>query len=529
MTWRMNLLLACLGLGLAVAVARFQTFPGYLDADYYFGGGVQLAQGNGFSEPYLWNYLDDPEGLPHPSHTYWMPLASLIAAAGMWLTGQTSFAAGRLGFLAIAAGVPVLTASLAHAFSGRRELSLVSGLLAVFSIYYVPFLPVSDNYGVYLVLGALFFLAMGRRRDSSFLVLGLLAGLMTLARSDGVLWLVMACVAAVQSVISSVYVGGSESSESDHVNGHWSRIQRAAIRIALAAGAYVLVVAPWCVRNYSIYGTFLAPGGERLLWLTTYDDTFAYPANQLTYSRWLAQGWPSIVSARLTALRWNLLNAFAAQGGIFLFPFVVLGAWIQRRDMRVQLGILAWSALLITMTLVFPFAGARGGFFHAGASIQSLWWTLAPLGLESTVAAARKRNMLKPQAFAVFRGALVGIAVLMSAVIITIRVLPGWGQGESAYPEIEAFLERSGAKPGEIVMVRNPPGYQILTGRPAIVVPYAGAADILAAARRYDTRYLVIESAGAAGPIKAVYDDVRSEAFEFLGELDGTRVFRIRQ
>ena len=29
-----------------------------MDADYYFSGGVQLAQGKGFSEPYLWNYFD---------------------------------------------------------------------------------------------------------------------------------------------------------------------------------------------------------------------------------------------------------------------------------------------------------------------------------------------------------------------------------------------------------------------------------------------------------------------------------------
>ncbi|MFN2121495.1 MAG: hypothetical protein ACK2T0_13990, partial [Anaerolineales bacterium] len=79
---RSYVLLAVLGAGLSVAVARFQPFPGYLDADYYFGGGLQLAAGKGFTEPYLWNYLDQPVALPHPSHTYWMPLASMIAAAG---------------------------------------------------------------------------------------------------------------------------------------------------------------------------------------------------------------------------------------------------------------------------------------------------------------------------------------------------------------------------------------------------------------------------------------------------------------
>ena len=79
------------------------------------------------------------------------------------------------------------------------------------------------------------------------------------------------------------------------------------------------------------------------------------------------------------------------------------------------------------MSLVFPFAGARGGFFHAGAGIQPMWWILAPLGLDAAVAAARRRGMFTPAAFTVFRGAFVGIAVLMTAVIFTLRILPGLG------------------------------------------------------------------------------------------------------
>ncbi|HTP01410.1 MAG TPA: hypothetical protein VMJ64_08560, partial [Anaerolineales bacterium] len=92
MTWRRYAPLALLGFLLAFGIAQFQRFPGYLDSDYYFGGGIQLATGNGFTEPYLWNYLDNPTALPHPSHSYWMPLSSVIAAAGLWLARSTSYA-----------------------------------------------------------------------------------------------------------------------------------------------------------------------------------------------------------------------------------------------------------------------------------------------------------------------------------------------------------------------------------------------------------------------------------------------------
>ncbi len=510
MNWRTYLLLALLGFSSSFIVAQFQRFPGYLDSDYYFAGGIQLAQGKGFAEPYLWNYLDDPKGLPHPSHTYWMPLSSIIAAAGMWLSGQTSYQAGRLGFLLLAALVPVVTAALAFDFSRRPELASVSGLLAVFSIYYFPFLPVPDNYGPYLVLGGLYFLALGSHKTYSYLILGVLAGFLTLARSDGLLWL----------GLTAALIFWRQLPE--------KRLGAATLDLVLCASGFFLVASPWFWRTYSIYGTPLAPGGGHLFWLGNYDETFVYPASQLTMRAWLAQGWGAIFSARLAALRWNLLNAFAAQGGIFLAPFILIALWKYRKDERIRLGVLAWLALLFGMTVIFPYAGARGGFFHSGAALQSLWWGLAPHGLESVVAAARKRQLFTPDAFRVFRGALVGIAVLMTVVIVAVRVLPGWGEGEQDYPRVEAFLQEEGIQPGDIVMVRNPPGYYLMTGRSAIVVPYGDENSILAAATRYNARYLIIEAAGAAGPIKSVYENRQSRHFEFMGELDGTRIFQVK-
>jgi hypothetical protein len=88
MSRKIYFLLLFLALVVQLVVASAQEIPGYLDADYYYGGGLQLVRGQGFTEPYLWNYLDDPQSLPHPSHGYWMPLASILAALGMWLTGQ---------------------------------------------------------------------------------------------------------------------------------------------------------------------------------------------------------------------------------------------------------------------------------------------------------------------------------------------------------------------------------------------------------------------------------------------------------
>ena len=194
MTFRTYLFLFLFGLAVPVFIAQFQPIPGYLDSDYYFAGGIQLATGKGFTEPYLWNYLDGTTSLPHPSHSYWMPLASIISALGMWLTGQTTYASARLFFLLIAAFIPPLTAALAYTFSQRRDLAIASGLLAIFSVYHAPFVGVTDNFSLFMLFGGLYFLFVTQliqdpTRTRNWFFLGLLSGLMTLSRSDGLLWL----------------------------------------------------------------------------------------------------------------------------------------------------------------------------------------------------------------------------------------------------------------------------------------------------------------------------------------------------
>jgi len=515
MTWRNYLLLALLGLGVSLWFARFEPFPGYLDSDYYFGGGIQLAQGRGFTEPYVWNYLDDPQSLPHPSHSYWMPLASIVAAAGMIVLHQTSYVAGRLGFLVFAMLVPVITAALAYAFSRRRDLAVVSGLLAVFSIYYAPFLPVSDNYGIYITLGGLYFLICTDPRRGSYFFLGLIAGLLTLARSDGLIWIAL-------TVLLIVWRFRAERRAGD-----------ASLQLVLALSGFLLVMGPWFWRNVQVDGALLAPGGGYLLWLRNYDQTFVFPASQLSMRSWLAQGWGTILSVRLEAVRINLLNAFAAQGGIFLFPFILVGIWEFRKDVRVQFACLAWLGLLMVMAFIFPFAGPRGGFFHSGAALQSVWWTLAPLGLEAAVGAGRRRGWFTPQAFRVFRVALVGVAIMMTGFIFYLRILqPGWGEDEQIYPKVEAMLQQHGIEPADVVMVRNPPGYYLMTGRSAVVIPYGAEDSLLAVARRFHARFVAIEAAGASGPIATIYNSGGDSALHLLGEIyernNETRVFEVQ-
>jgi hypothetical protein len=518
MTFRNYIFLFLFGLAVPFAIAQFQPNPGYLDSDYYFAGGIQLATGHGFTEPYLWNYLDGTTSLPHPSHSYWMPLASIVSALGMWVTGQITYPSARLFFFIIAALVPPVTASLAFFFSKKRELAIASGLLAVFSVYNAPFIAVTDNFGLFMLFGGLYFIVATKliedaTRVRNWLFLGLLAGLMTLSRSDGLLWLALTFLFTIWQT-------------REVLTRKFQFITRNSF---LALLGFLLIMSPWYLRNLNIFDTLMAPGGSRALWLDNYDQTFIYPPSLLNIDSFLALGWKEILSDRLTALGSNLLSAFAAHGGILLFPFIIAGIISFRKDERVKLAGLAFLTLFLVMTFIFPFAGSRGAFFHAGAALQPMWWSLAPLGLDAILASLRKRNWGNDQTRVIFRSALVMIAVILTSYVVYLRLFDlGWKENQENYSEVEQFLIKQGVEANDIVIVRNAPGYYLQTDRSAISFPYGDEQTILDVSKQFGAYYLVMEPEARKEPINILYQDTHGNSqFIYLGDVDDTRIYKI--
>jgi hypothetical protein len=528
MTWRTYLLLVVLGLTVATVMAMFQATPGYMDADAYFIGGRQLAMGKGFTEPFLWNYLDNPAGIPHPSNAYWMPLASLLAATGTVLLGSASWSAARLGFLVVASCLPPLTAALSWSFNGRRDLSITSGLLAVFPAFYLPFLPVTDTFGIYILLGGIFFLLLSRSTSliphkspliTSFF-LGVISGLMHLSRADGLLWLLLAMTAIIILF--------------PNTSNHRSRNSFFAVMLTLAG--YLIIMLPWFIRNISAFGTILAPGGVKMLWLTSYDQIFTFPASQLTAASWWKSGLVAILKVRVWSLGLNLATTLAVQGEVFLIPLIGFGFWYMRKDRRVLLAGVAWLLTLGVMTIVFPFAGARGSFFHSGAALQTVLWVLAPQGLERIVLwGCRKRGWIADQAGNIFRMGLIGLAVMITAAILWSRGLGGiahqaWDQENIAYSHISEYLVSQGAASGDVVMVANPPGFFLASGNPSIAVPDGDVGSVLTAARKYNAHYLVLETGSTPRGLLPLFTDPKGQSgLIYMNEIEHARIFLVDQ
>lgn len=469
-----------LGLGALVygLAALWVRAPGYMDADYYLATGLQIARGHGLTEPFLWNYLDDPAGLPHPSHLYWMPGASALAAAGLVLFGET-FQAGRLAGLVLAVLLPCWTAGLAHRLTRRERDAWLAGWLAAFPGFYLPFLITTDAFSLYALVGSGVLLWAARVSASpgkgrAFL-LGLALAVAGLARADGLLLLL-----PVGLVLSEA--------------GERRRDMIGWVLFGLVAG-----MAPWWGRNLAAVGRPFPPGAGRVLWALRYDELFAYPPSLLTPARWLAAGLPALALARLQALGQNLLSLWAVNGLIFLLPLALWGGWAvwDRRSVRAA-GAYA-LLLLFVMSLVFPFAGPRGGFLHSSVALMPFLWALVPVGLDRFIGwAARWRGWHREQAYKVFAPATVAMAALLTASLFWTRVIggdpaePRWSASQRTYQAVAAALRERGAEGP--VAVNNPPGLYLASGLPAVVIPDGGPEALEAVVKRYGVDWVVLEA-----------------------------------
>ncbi len=508
-------------------VAMIQTLPGYMDAEYYFAGAIRLFEGHGFTEQILWNYLDDPSGIPHPSHLYWMPLVSILGAAGMKLLSTDSYLAGRLVLFFIALCLPLGIAAWAYSLHHDRRLALLSGLLAIFSAFYLPYITHTDSFALVMALGLVFFICIFQLEKQTNQIwiaalaggLGFTSGLMHLSRADGILWL-------AASLFYLIWLGKRKHGLMD--------VRLIVITLTAAMTAYLLVMGPWFWRNYQLFGSPFAPGNFQTLWLTQYDQLYIYPADSLTIQHWLASGWANILKARFGALGNHLQTLIAVQGEVFLLPLIVVGLWSMKQEKYIQMALAVWALLLIVMTVIFPFAGARGGFFHSGAALQPIFWIAAPIGLECVLEWAGKvRNWRIEQARRVFQPALIGMAVLLSGLLALgnpdaeRQGLAVWGSRSREYIQVEQVLQEYGAEKEDIVMVNNPPGYYLASRRPAVSIPYGDVTTLLAVAQRYQVRYLLLEFNQLQGDLDLYGLPVDIQGIQFLKKVGEVKIFEL--
>lgn len=518
------LALFLIGTAIVMAAARFIPVPGYMDAEYYYANGTQLASGKGFYEPFLWNYLDDPAAIPHPANTYWMPLASLFSALGLFITGKSDFYSARIPFIFLAGLIPSITAFISWRFSRNRVIAWLAGGMAVFPGFYAIYMGNTDTFTLFMLLGSLF-LILGacsiKPAGLKFFILGVVAGLIHLARADGILWL-----------LGGIILVGFEFFRT---RGQLKSVGLEAIKsgASLLVG-YLLIMLPWYVRNVNIYGGLFSPAGGRVLWLENYNQMFAFPASQLNFQNWLSDGMSSLVQIRAEALSLNLQSALAVQAQIFLLPMLLFGAWRLRKNNIVRMAVLLWSATFLVMTLVFPLAGDRGGFFHSGAAFQPVFWAISAEGFIGLIEfGVRKRNWKLERATKGFGFLLILVSAYVTLALFLPHIIPdssnvtAWSASNATYRAVDQYLVEAGIGKDQIIVVNNPPGYYTATGRSSIVIPDGGVDTLLSAANKFGASYLVLEQ-NTVEKLVDLYKNPKSVAgLAYVQSVGDVRIFKI--
>lgn len=531
--------------------------PGYMDAHYYYAGALSLIEGRGFNEEFIWNFLDDPQGIPHPSHLYWPPFSSILAYLSFLVLGA-SYRAAQLPFVLLSAILPLITYYVSLEFvsgvddengnvvrgdtplsprtmglSNRRH-AIAAALFTTFSGFYTIYWASPDSFAPFAVIGSLSLVAMakGLRSDSPwwFALSGALAGLSHLTRADGILLLgVLVAIIFFHTFCSLSAVPHPLSLIPRLI----PRIKWLLPRLLLALAGYAIIMSPWFYRNWLVAGTPFPSAGTQTLFLRNYDEIFSY-GRELTWQHYLSWGWGAILQSKLRAIGINLVRLVAENMLIFLAPFIVIGMWQLRYRLEYLPFFVYGTLLYLAMTLAFTFPGTRGGLFHSGGALLPFLFAAAMPGLDAVIAwiARRRPHWDAPLAQRMFTIGFFALAVFLSAFIYIRGVFgshpltPAWNQRDQVYAEVGAWLDEN-ASPEATVMVGNPPGFYYFSHRPNVVVPNEDVDTVLQACDRYGVEFIILDQ-NHPGPLREIYSGEESHPHLLLRQTFGqVKLFRV--
>ena len=511
MSWKYFFISWLIGLGVFTGYSYFQSAPGFMDAEYYYGMGLRVAIEGNLSEPFIWNYLSPVNSIPHPGFTYWMPLPSFIAALGILITGLKSFAGAKMGFTFLAAFIPAITMKIAFDLSGRKDTAILASVMTIFPTFYSVFLGITDSFGLMMVLGGLFFLVSQKMdRFTHYLLLGGIAGLMHLTRTDGLIWLLVG--------IYLVFLSSNKK----------------CLSVGLTIAGYLVIMGPWFLRNWLVFNSLMPVGTTAMFWLTEYNDLFSLDVSKLSFRSWIGQGFGKIAVQIGNAALANIKTGLFVQGQVMLLPFMVVGIYRNKNQPGVKVSFYALGIFYLIMTVIFPFAGMRGGFLHSGAAFQPLLWALGGCGFQEVISWGEKmRGWQKNKAGFVFGATLVVFMMGITGVVFSGRVIgkdlqrPIWNESYRITKVLALEIDNLGIDKNALILINNPPGYFAAVGKSSIVIPNGNVNVLLAAAKQFDAEAVVLEENHPAGLDELYLNPTAESRLIYLGSKNGTHFFSV--
>ena len=464
------------------AAALFDYAP-YTDPAYYTLVAERLATGHGFSVPMIWSFLEVGSKLPNPavlpaaSNGHWMPLTSVVAAAFMAVFGPT-WRAGQVPMVLFSAFLVPLTYQIGWELWKGRSVALLCGILAIFAGPLLIYYPTVENFAVFGVAGAMSLYAATRavrapRPGPWLAAAGLLAGLATLARVDGLLLVVAPAIAWL-------------------VLRGWRSPALWAWGVASAL-VFVATLAPWLVRNAIVFGSPFPSAGGHTLWITSYNEQFSigHAVDAAHYFDW---GWGNIIGSKISSWIDILGRTAVLLGGTFFLTFIP-GLWIHRRRPELLPFIGYWLVMVVVMGAVFTFHAPKGAFYHSAPAWLPFAIPMAVASLAPVASAAGRAwpFLRRPQTHRFLAGMATIGAIALSAVGSSV-IYAQWDRSHELDVAAAGFFEERGAT-RDVVMYSDPATLELLSGNPGVAPPFDPFPVVRRVIDAYHVRWVVVQLA----------------------------------
>ena len=319
-------------------------------------------------------------------------------------------------------------------------------------------------------------------------------GLATLARNDGIL---------VGAVVGLAFAWDRWRSLRSH------GLRRPAIPLWAAvacAGLFVVVVAPWLVRQAAVFGSISpSTASGKVLFIRNLGEwnSITTPA---TLDHLLGQGLGPLLASRLSGLVSAITIFSVMVGGLVLVPFMLVGGWARRRS-RDFGPFLAYAGVLFAFSAVVSAVHVPGGtFIHSAIGLAPHACVLALEGIGIAVAwVAARRPWNAERATRLFTGAAIGFVVL-AGVAGALGAEVAWAAYRDTFRAVGAALDAAGAPTTDRVMSIDASGMRYWTGRGGVVLVNDPLDTVEAVARAYDIRWLVLRRADSVASMGPVLD-----------------------
>ncbi|MFN2186442.1 MAG: hypothetical protein ACK2UU_20865, partial [Anaerolineae bacterium] len=512
---------------------------------FYLTTAANVVEGRGLEIDVLGSYQLLFPAVTHPSHERRMPLTTAAIAAafsirralsGAW---EITLEVGQWAGLILGS----LLAPLAYLF-GRRALSrgksnrwvsLSAALLVAVNGTLAYQSATADGPALFALLaaGALAVAVRQPGERGGYLGAGMLVALAYLTRADGLLLLLVIPLAWWLLPIPARSAADLPDTPAGRLAWeNWPRQQGERRDQPLFMGpglrhlvdlgvAFVLIVAPWLIRNYLAFGTALPSSFISQVWLGNYVDNFNYLSHP-TPQTWLAQTWSVLLDQRVQAL--------AHAGQVLLlgtFPWGVLalpGLWLLRREWSLFPSLVYGLLLVFGFALVFPISVLSGLFYYSFGAVIPF------LALAAAYSIYRGSQLLgrQPQLAAII-GATATVVLLLLAGWQIAQTLPVVRERnlveKSQFEAAAAWLSQNTA-PGAVVMTDATHQLNYASGHPTITLPGNEPLDSAwQAAERYGARYLIVmQEFGLYPEVLTAQPDPR---FRLLAEVEGSQIYEI--